>query len=201
MGKGENAGNQHFLLFPHYFPPFPKRISITLILSSANASNLEQFKRLSSGKVLNAFHNYSYICSQWRSKSNCTKSLIYGLHCSFSWNTIKKKEIYTFLPYQWHNHHLSHIQFVICKYFQSVNFVQMIGWMVYTLLSTTLQLYLIDIFLHFLGFTIARIGLWNVLPKATSTKKKTQRIQRGSNLGPAGRKSYILPLSIWQRSK
>ena len=92
VGKGENAGNQHFLLFPHYFPPFPKRISITLILSSANASNLEQFKRLSSGKVLNAFHNYSYICSQWRSKSNCTKSLIYGLHCSFSWNTIKKKK-------------------------------------------------------------------------------------------------------------
>ena len=25
-GKGENAGNQHFLLFPKYFVPFPKQI-------------------------------------------------------------------------------------------------------------------------------------------------------------------------------
>ena len=27
MGKGENAGNQHFLLFPQCFLPFPKQIS------------------------------------------------------------------------------------------------------------------------------------------------------------------------------
>ena len=27
-GKGENAGNQHFLLFPQCFLPFPKQISI-----------------------------------------------------------------------------------------------------------------------------------------------------------------------------
>ena len=26
VGKGENAGNQHFLLFPQCFLPFPKRI-------------------------------------------------------------------------------------------------------------------------------------------------------------------------------
>ena len=28
VGKGENAGNQHFLLFPQCFQPFPKQISI-----------------------------------------------------------------------------------------------------------------------------------------------------------------------------
>ena len=28
VGKGENAGNQHFLLFPQCFLPFPKQISI-----------------------------------------------------------------------------------------------------------------------------------------------------------------------------
>ena len=28
MGKGENAGNQHFLLFPPCFLPFSKEISI-----------------------------------------------------------------------------------------------------------------------------------------------------------------------------
>ena len=29
LGKGENAGNQHFLLFPQcFFEPFPKQISI-----------------------------------------------------------------------------------------------------------------------------------------------------------------------------
>ena len=27
-GEGENAGNQHFLLFPQCFLPFPKQISI-----------------------------------------------------------------------------------------------------------------------------------------------------------------------------
>ena len=27
VGKGENAGNQHFLLFPHCFLFFPKQIS------------------------------------------------------------------------------------------------------------------------------------------------------------------------------
>ena len=28
VGKEENAGNQHFLLFPQCFLPFPKQISI-----------------------------------------------------------------------------------------------------------------------------------------------------------------------------
>ena len=28
VGKGKNAGNQHFLLFPQCFLPFPKQISI-----------------------------------------------------------------------------------------------------------------------------------------------------------------------------
>ena len=27
VGKGENAGNQHFLLFPQYFSPFPNQIA------------------------------------------------------------------------------------------------------------------------------------------------------------------------------
>ena len=39
MGKGENAGNQHFLLFPQGFLPFPKQI---LILQS----HLDLFCRL-----------------------------------------------------------------------------------------------------------------------------------------------------------
>ena len=28
MGKGENAGNQHFLLFPKCFLPFPEQLGI-----------------------------------------------------------------------------------------------------------------------------------------------------------------------------
>ena len=38
VGKGENAGNQHFLLFPQCFLPIPKRISVLkshFFLSSA----------------------------------------------------------------------------------------------------------------------------------------------------------------------
>ena len=50
VGKGENAGNQHFLLFPQYFVPFPKQISffsVFFISLSANALNFDQFKNLS----------------------------------------------------------------------------------------------------------------------------------------------------------
>ena len=55
--KGENTGNQHFLLFPQCFLPFPKencKFSVTFIfLSSANAFNLDESKILSFGKELN----------------------------------------------------------------------------------------------------------------------------------------------------
>ena len=61
VGKGENAGNQHFLLFQQSFLSFPKQISIfwvTFILPSANALNLDQSKILSSGKELkDVFHH------------------------------------------------------------------------------------------------------------------------------------------------
>ena len=53
VGKGENAGNQHFLLFPQCFLPFPKEFSVTFILLSANALNLDQFEILSFCKELN----------------------------------------------------------------------------------------------------------------------------------------------------
>ena len=52
VGKGENAGNQHFLLFPQYFLPFLKQVLIfhfKIILSSANAFNSDQSKILSFG--------------------------------------------------------------------------------------------------------------------------------------------------------
>ena len=45
MGKEENAGNQHFLLFPKYFLLFKKNPNfnfwITFILPSANVFNLD----------------------------------------------------------------------------------------------------------------------------------------------------------------
>ena len=44
-GKGENAGNQHFILFPQCFLPSPKTnfdLSLTFILSSGDAFNLDQ---------------------------------------------------------------------------------------------------------------------------------------------------------------
>ena len=49
VGKGENAGNQHFLLFPPCLQPSPKKkfqffSQIFNILSSANASNLNRLK-------------------------------------------------------------------------------------------------------------------------------------------------------------
>ena len=49
MGKGENAGNQHFLHFPQCFPLFQREkwsILGTLNLSSANVLNLVESKML-----------------------------------------------------------------------------------------------------------------------------------------------------------
>ena len=51
--KGENAGNQPFLLFPQYFLPVPKQISVlsvTFIVSSANLFILDQSKFFPFGK-------------------------------------------------------------------------------------------------------------------------------------------------------
>ena len=53
--KGDNAGNQHCLLFPKCFLPFPKQVLIfyfKFILLSANAFNLDQSRILSFGKGL-----------------------------------------------------------------------------------------------------------------------------------------------------
>ena len=49
VGKGENADNQHFLLFSQCFLPCWKQISIfefCLICLSASAFNLDQYKIL-----------------------------------------------------------------------------------------------------------------------------------------------------------
>ena len=54
VGKGENAGNQHFLLFPTVFSTLSKReiiIVTTSILSSTTAFNLDKAKILSFGRV------------------------------------------------------------------------------------------------------------------------------------------------------
>ena len=54
LGKGENAGNQHFLLFPQCFLPFHKTnpiISATPNLSSALALNLAIPKIVLFGRV------------------------------------------------------------------------------------------------------------------------------------------------------
>ena len=56
VGKGENAGNQHFLLFPIMFSTLLKtnfNIWVTFTLSSANSFSLDQSKILSFGKELN----------------------------------------------------------------------------------------------------------------------------------------------------
>ena len=60
VGKGENAGNQHFILFPQCFLRVPKQVSIIQyhVLSSANAFNLDQSKILLFGKELSQELSY-----------------------------------------------------------------------------------------------------------------------------------------------
>ena len=58
MGKGENAGYQHFLLFPQCLFTLSYtnfNFSLTFISSSANAFNLDQSTIFSSGKWLNSY--------------------------------------------------------------------------------------------------------------------------------------------------
>ena len=55
VGKGENADNHHFLLFPQLLSSLPKTnfsSLVTLTLSSSNALNLDQSKILLFGKDL-----------------------------------------------------------------------------------------------------------------------------------------------------
>ena len=57
VGKGENAGDLHFLLFPAFFLPFPPppekfTFSVTFIFSSADPLNLNQPRILLFGKEL-----------------------------------------------------------------------------------------------------------------------------------------------------
>ena len=45
LGKGENAGDQHFLLFPQCFLSFQRQVlSLTFIVLSAKAINLAKSK-------------------------------------------------------------------------------------------------------------------------------------------------------------
>ena len=51
-GKGGNAGNQHFLLFPQCFVLYQREILAMFNFSSANAFSLVTSKVLLSGKGL-----------------------------------------------------------------------------------------------------------------------------------------------------
>ena len=69
VGKGENAGNQHFLLFPQCFTTQSVRkiiFSAAFILSSANAFNLDQSKILLFGKEL-SYRRVAYETETFRS--------------------------------------------------------------------------------------------------------------------------------------
>ena len=77
VGKGENADNQHFLVFQQCYLPFPKQISIFwshLFLLSANAFNLDLSKFLSFGKGLIHILKFTTIDSfyiECRVRSGC----------------------------------------------------------------------------------------------------------------------------------
>ena len=80
VGKGENAGNQHFLHFQQCFLPFPNQISIFhSCLSSANAFNLDRSKILSFGQELSPLflHQGSlYILGDSTSKNQFLKQIL-----------------------------------------------------------------------------------------------------------------------------
>ena len=64
LQKGENAGNQHVLIFPQCILPFPNQISIfhpyLFYRLQINAFNLDQSETLSFGKEFNPFPNTTF---------------------------------------------------------------------------------------------------------------------------------------------
>ena len=94
VGNGENAGNQHFLLFPECFLPFLKQISIFqlhLFFLSANAFNLGQCKLLLFSKGLNKFQFLSILLAvSWTQLSQhcfgvCVWMWVFAWICT-DWN-------------------------------------------------------------------------------------------------------------------
>ena len=78
MGKGENAGNQHFLLFPQYFLPYQRQkssIELHFILSSANVFSLVMSKILQSFQPLQLNRNWYDFCVKLKSVPANTFSL------------------------------------------------------------------------------------------------------------------------------
>ena len=82
LEKGENAGNQHFLLFPQSFLPFPKQVLISysnLFLSSANAFNMDQPYIVKSNSSYHLHHSiWKYFEMIWDQckKLSCGKDLV-----------------------------------------------------------------------------------------------------------------------------
>ena len=82
MEKGENAGNQHSLLFPQCFLPHERQKLHCSNMSSANAFDLEQSKNLLFGKqsAKNPLVRLSLLGKTWSgqvdfpSLSNCRTS-------------------------------------------------------------------------------------------------------------------------------
>ena len=97
LGKEENAGNQHFLLFPECFLVFKKRNFIFWVswsLSSANAVNLDRSEEF--GKELKSFF-FLILSEMWcnRKHPKCCFQLglywvgIYHLHLEVSVQTLQ----------------------------------------------------------------------------------------------------------------
>ena len=103
VGKGENAGNQHFLLVPTMFSTHPKNnfcFEVPLILSSENALNLKRSKILSFGKVVEKSTEKSarflFTTSKLNSKIEYSCNTIFQARPGFLFtnNSTKKKFSY-----------------------------------------------------------------------------------------------------------
>ena len=65
VGKGENAGNQHFLLFPRCFLPFPEQ---TLIFQSCLCCHLATVLNFTQSKILSFefIQQFQVLTNVWR---------------------------------------------------------------------------------------------------------------------------------------
>ena len=108
VGKGENTGNQHFLIFSTMFSTLSKReigILATLNLSSANAFNLVRAIFFSFGKDLRILSDYGltvhpYVTEILFEKHSLTLSQTNrGLRAISPFPTVFSNCLGTFLPF------------------------------------------------------------------------------------------------------
>ena len=148
MGKGENAGNQHFLLFPLCFLPY-QRENAPYVFYRIKGKMHHMFSTLSKGKCTICFlpyqrENAPYVFYPIKGKMHHMFSTLSKGKCTICFLPYQRENApYVFYPIKGKMHHmfstgskgkctiwvtLSYTEFVICRCFQFSQGKNFVNW-------------------------------------------------------------------------